>query len=77
MTFYELLSVVSEKHPETVPCGAEGHLKQCISEATEERLLSLPMDEAVMIIVGTVEAINHGAVETIEELIEGKIGSRG
>lgn len=52
-------------------------MKWSISEELQAKLLSLPVDVAVEIIFGTVDAINHGAVETIEEMIEGKIGSRG
>lgn len=73
MTFDELLSLISEKHPETVPRGVEGHLRQSISEMTTERLLSLPVNDAVRIIVDSVEMINRGSVETIEALVKGKV----
>ena len=59
--------------PKTIPKGAEWQLKDSVSENTQKKLLTLPVDEGVGVIVDAVEKINHGAVEPIEELIEDRL----
>ena len=69
MSFDDLIRVASETAPKTIPTGAEKHLKHSISAQTQEKLLKIEPNKAMWMMIDAVNEVNHGSIETIEELI--------
>ena len=69
MTFDDLLKAASGAAPKTIPPGAEKHLKHSISAQTQEKLLEIEPNKAIWMMIDAVNEVNHGSIETIEELI--------
>lgn len=62
------------KHIEGLPSEAKVQVPQALSKETKDKLGKKTPDEVTQILLYAIDEVNHGSVETIDNLVKKKLG---